>query len=115
MLDDVTIMNGLIAKNHELVQKTAEYNELLAITIEYERHYHVELHKKMLKLKADGETMAWINSVCKIDPDVADLRMKYHIADAKAKACLQAIKDCRCAIDSYRSLLAWEKATRTEL
>jgi len=108
-------MNGIILKNHELSKKTAEYEQLVQLTLEYERDYHVALHKEILKMKDAGETATFINSTVKLSPAVADLRLAYHICEAKERACLQAIKDCRCAIDSYRSLLAWEKAAKTEL
>ena len=115
MLDDITIRNAIIEKNHELVGRIQEYSELLFKQTETENEYNVAKHKKMLEMKADGETITWINSTAKLDPEVAQLRFEYHVAEAQAKACLQAIKACYTAIDSYRSLLAFEKATKTEL
>ena len=108
-------MEGIIRKNHELDAKTKEYAQLIDECAEYERAYHIALSKKAFKMKTDGESATFINAYIKGDKTIADLRFEYHVADAKAKACLQAIKDIRVMIDSYRSLLAWEKATRTEL
>ena len=115
MLSPIDIMNGITRKNHELNKKTMEYQHLIEKSLYLERDYHVALYKHMTLLKSKGETVTWINSVVKLEPEIAELRLAYHLADAEAKACLQSIKDCRCAIDSYRSLLAWEKAVKTEL
>jgi len=115
MLTPPEIMDGLIRKNHELDAKTKEYADLIDECAEHERNYHVALSKKALELKAEGESITFINLFIKGDKRIADLRFDYHVSDAKSKACLQAIKDIRVAIDSYRSLLAWEKATKTEI
>jgi hypothetical protein len=108
-------MDGLIKKNHELDAKTREYAKLLDECAECERVYHVALARKALEMKSEGQSATFINSYIKGNKNVADLRFDYHVAEAKQKACLQAIKDIRVMIDSYRSLLAWEKAARTEL
>ena len=115
MLTPIEIMDGLIKKNHELDAKTKEYADLIEECAECERVYHIALAKKALAMKADGESVTFISSYVKGDKTIADLRFDYHVAEAKTKACLQAIKDIRVMIDSYRSLLAWEKAARTEI
>ena len=115
MLPPEKIMDGIIKKNHELDAKTKEYAQLIDECVEYERAYHIALSKRAFEMKAEGETATFIANYIKGDKTIADLRFNYHLADAKAKACLQALKDIRVMIDSYRSLLAWEKATKTEL
>ena len=115
MLTPIEIMNGMIAKNHELDAKTKEYATLLDVCVECEHDYQVARAKKTLELRNNGESVTLIPTLIKTDETVADLRFMHHAAEAKSKACLQAIKDIRVMIDSYRSLLAWEKAARTEI
>ena len=57
-----------------------------------------------------------IRDLAKGDSVVAKLGYEHDIAEGVLMACRERIKDIRTGIDTYRSLLAWQKAElmRTE-
>ena len=73
----------------------------------------IAVAEKTMRLKMDGNSITLIDKLVKGDKLVSDLKLKFDIAEGVEKACLQAIKDARSAVDSYRSLLAWKKAEMT--
>ena len=107
------IMKGMAEKNRMLSQKNDEYTELVEKRAQAERAYNIAFATHMLALKAEGQSITLIPPLVKGDRVVADLKYGLDVATGVEKACLEAIKNLRGAIDTYRSLLAWMKAELT--
>jgi len=114
MITPKQIMDGMADKNRMLTQKNDEYIDLSEKRAQAERAYSVAVSKETLRQKADGQSITIIDKVVK--GSVADLKYDLDVAEGVLKACLNSIKALTIAIDTYRSLLAWQKAEmlRTE-
>lgn len=104
------IMNGMAEKNRMLTQKNAEYIELVEIRAAAEKAHSVAAAKVTLREKVGGQSITLIPVIVRGDKVVADLKYALDISEGVMKACLQSIKNLTTAIDTYRSLLAWERA-----
>ena len=104
------IMDGLSEKNRMLSQKNDEYVELVERRAQAERAYNIAFRKAVLNEKASGQSITIIDKIVKGDTTVADLKYELDVAEGVSKACLLAIKSLTLAVDTYRSLLAWQKA-----
>ena len=107
------IMDGMARKNLMLSQKNDEYLELSEKRAQAERIYNVALAACVINLKQEGFSITLINTMAKGDKHVAECKYKYDVAYGVERACLEAIKNLRGAVDTYRSLLAWLKAEMT--
>ena len=116
MITPQQIMDGMAEKNRMLTQKNGEYIDLTEKRAENERSFNKALARKMIELKIDGQNVTLIEKIAKGDDVVADLKYAMDVSEGVCKACLNAIKALTIQIDSYRSLLAWQKAEllRTE-
>jgi len=103
------IMLGMSQKNLLLQSKNEELLALSEKKAQAERDYNVAVAKKTLQLKADGHAITLINTICKGDKIVSDLKYAYDIADGVHRACLESLRDIRTAIDCYRSMLSFLK------
>ena len=106
------IMAGMKKKNLELSMKNDEYILLAEKRALCERAYNVALAAATLRLKTDGLSIGLIGTLAKADETAAKLKFEYEVSMAVEKACLQAIKSTVIGIDSYRSLLSWQKAEK---
>jgi hypothetical protein len=104
------IMDGMTAKNRMLTQKNKEYLDLSEKWAQAKKDYRVALAKEMLKLKADGIAVSASKTIAQGSLFVADSEFQMNVAEAVKNACLDAIKDIRIALESYRSLLSWLKS-----
>lgn len=104
------IMKGIQEKNRMLTIKNSEYAVLVEKRASAERDYQIALATTITKMKIDGQAATLIPNLAKGDRIVSDLKYKFDVAEGIERACLESIKDIRSAIDSYRSLLAWNKA-----
>jgi hypothetical protein len=104
------IMNGMIAKNQQLGMKVDELAGLAENMANAERDYNVAYAQKLLALKLDGCAATMSKELAKGDKAVADLLFKFRVAEAMLDACRKNIYALNTAIDTYRSLLSWEKA-----
>lgn len=104
------IINGLREKNQELSLKNDEYIRLSDAMAQAEMDYNIAYAEKILRLKADGEPVTTAKDLAKGDKYVAKLRYAYIGAEGAFNACRERIKDLRSAIETYRSLLSWQKA-----
>ncbi len=103
------MMRGMQQKNQQLTSKNTEYIELTEKYAAAKRDYNISLARKTLDLKFEKQPATLILQLAKGDPVVADLRYKRDVAKGVMDACRESIKDIRSAIDSYRSLLTWER------
>ena len=112
--DPNKIMNGMQEKNRLLTAKNDEYGGLLEKHAAAKRDYHIAYAKKVLKLKESGTPITIIKDLVKGDKHVAESCYKMDVDDGVAKACKESMADIRAALDSYRSILAWIKAEKTQ-
>jgi len=110
------IIDGLSQKNRLLTQKNDEYVALVETRAQAERAYNISVATKTVELKAEGCSVTLIDKMVKGDRVVAELKYKLDVSEGVCKACLLAIKALTSQIDTYRSLLSWNKAEllRTE-
>ncbi len=104
------MMEGMKQKNIALTQKNDEYIELSEKRAKFERVYNIALSKELIKQKLDGQSVTLIEKIAKGVTMVADLKYALDVSEGVLKACLGSIKALVTAIDTYRSLLAWERA-----
>jgi len=102
------LMNGMSQKNLLLQQKNEELLELSEMRAQAERAYNIAFAEAVLRLKTDNPATL-IPVLVKGDKDVAKLKYTMDVADGVYRACLESLKDIRTAIDSYRSMLSYEK------
>lgn len=108
-----SIMEGLTKKNRLLTSKNDEYLELAEKKAQAEKNYNIVVTQMILTAKQDGHPVTLIPKIVAGDTVVAELKFQYDVACAIERACLEAIKDIRSQIDTYRSLLSWLKAELT--
>jgi hypothetical protein len=110
MLTPNQIIAGMAEKNQMLTAKNEEYKTLVEKRADALYNYRVAVGKRVLELRIDGHSVSLVETLVRGDPICADLKRKYEIAKGIERANLESIKDLRSAIDTYRSLLAWQKA-----
>lgn len=101
------LMDGLSAKNRQLTMKNAEYLELSKKYAAAKRDYQIARAQRTLNYKMEGMAATLIPTL--VAGDIAKIGYEMDIAEGIYKACYEAIKDIRSAIDSYRSLLTWQR------
>jgi len=106
-------MAGMAQKNLMLSQKNDEYLDLVEKRAQAERAYNIAVAEKTIQLKTEGHSITLINTLVKGDKTVAKLKYEYDVAEGIEKACLNVLRNLRTAVDTYRSLLAWLKAEKT--
>jgi hypothetical protein len=104
------IMNGMQKKNQQLSAKNDELPELAESMAQAERDYNVAYAKKLLELKSDGMAISLAKEIAKGDKVIADLLFAYRVAEAVYDSCKKKIASLNTAIDTYRSLLSWQKS-----
>lgn len=103
------IIKGMQNKNLLLTQKNDEYLELSKKRAAAEKDYSIALAKTMLRLKLEGSSIGMIDKTSKGDQVVADLKYKLDVAEGVMKACKESMDNIRLAIDTYRSILTWQR------
>lgn len=103
------IMRGMSKKNLLLSQKNDELLVLSEKKAQAERDYNITTAEATLRLKREGHAITLITVLCKGDRIVADLKYSYDIADGVHKAAIESIRDVRTAVDTYRSILSFQK------
>ena len=104
------IMDGMQKKNRELSMKNDELPELAENMAQAERNFNVEYAKKILELKSEGMAITLAKEVAKGYRPIADLLFTYHVAEAVYDSAKKKIASLNMAIDTYRSLLSWQKS-----
>ena len=104
------IIDGMAEKNRLLTDKNDESEALSEKMADAERSYNKALAKRMIALKIEGQNITLIEKIAKGDDTVADLKYASDVATGVYKVSLSRIKSITIAIDTYRSLLAWQKA-----
>jgi len=103
------IMDGMAEKNRQLTMKNDEYADLIDEYANKKRNYAIALASEITSLKIDGQSVTLIPMLARGDKVVADLRYKRDVAEGVMKACRESIINIRGALDSYRSLLTWQR------
>jgi len=103
------IIKGMQQKNLLLTQKNDKYLILSEKKAMAEKEYSIALAQTILKLKLDGNPVGMIDKVAKGDSVVAKLKYQLDIAEAVMKACKESMDNVRIAIDTYRSILTWQR------
>lgn len=103
------IIRGMQAKNLELQNKVMELPDLYEAKAQAERDYLVTRAKKILQLKAEGMSVTLINQLAKGDEEVAKKKMEMEVKEAIWDACRKQIYAINTAIDTYRSILSFNK------
>lgn len=107
------IMDGLQAKNRELTRLNDEYLELQQDYAEKKRLYAISYAKKIIELRVNGSPATGAPDIARGDEIVSLDRLNKDLADSLVNTCREKIKDIRSAIDSYRSILTWLRAEKT--
>lgn len=103
------IIEGMTKKNRELQMKVDELESLAESMAQAEREYKMMYAKRLLELKGEGTPMAIITDVARGDKVVAELKFKADVQQAVFNACRERIRSINAAIDTYRSILSWNK------
>lgn len=103
------IIDGMTKKNLELQMKVEELENLAEELAQAERAYKMKYAQKLLELKDLGTQMAIITDVARGDKIVADLKFQWDIKQAIFNACRERIRSINTSIDTYRSILSWNK------
>ena len=103
------IIDGMQQKNRELSMKNDELPELAENMAQAERDYNVAYARKLLELKSDGMSVTLSKDLAKGDKYIADLLFTYRVAEAVYDSAKKKIHSLVIHIDTYRSLLSWQK------
>lgn len=104
------IMKAMVGACRKLSDKTEDYQNLQQKRAEAERLYNIAFASKVLELKGK-EAATLIPKLAAGDEKVADLKFKMDVAEAVARACKESMEALKTAINTYQSILAWERQT----
>ena len=104
------IIKGLRDKNLQLTMKESELVNLVNDMAEASRDYRIARATKTLALKSAGNPATLIQDLVKGDKYVAELKMKFLIAEGVLDACKKSIYNLQYNINSYINILSYEKA-----
>ena len=102
-------IDGLKEKNRILTQLVDEIAACAEDKANAEYSFEVAYARKIMELRADGMPATIMSKVVSGDKLVADLKLKAEIAKGIYEAKKAAIKATHVSIDTYRSLLSFEK------
>lgn len=88
-------------------QKNDEYEKLGVDRAEKERLFNIEFAKKQLTMKNSGTAVTILKAQTLGFPKIAKLKFEMDVADAKWKACLEALRGMKESIGTLRSFLTW--------
>ena len=108
MTNPEKLMNGLKDKNLELSKINGELKDLARDKAEAERDYRLARMEWTLKLREKGLAVTIIKDI--VRGKVATEKFDYDIASETYEIMKKKAWDLRTAIETYRSLLSWEKA-----
>lgn len=104
------IMNKIQACQQALTAGNAELKTLGVKKADAERKYRVELRKEILKLRQlEKQPATLINDLAKGKEEIARLRLDRDIAETNYSVCIEAMRNLRLELESYRSFLTWER------
>jgi len=103
------IMDSMQKHNLELQKKNTEIVTLATKKADAQSDYRKALAVEIARLRLKGEKVTLVETIAKGNDSVADLKVKFVIAEAEYKACLESIKGSLAALDTLRSLLTWER------
>jgi len=103
------IISGMRDKNLLLTQKNDEYKDLMGKKAEAERDYSLAYRKELMALALAGEPVTIRKEIAKGSKAVSDLKYTLDVLEGLVKACRESLENIRIAIDSYRSILTWQR------
>lgn len=88
-------------------EKNVEYEKLGVERAEVERIFNQEFAKKQLVKKNSGTAITILKAQTLGDPKISKLKFRLDVADAKWRACLEALRGLKESIGTMRSFLTW--------
>ena len=105
-MEQIEIEQGIIDNNKILYAKLKELDKAVIALAEAERAYLTAKAKKAVTLKIDGESVSLIDTLSKGDPEVADARYQYTLAESNLKALFTKIGSVRDTMSCFQSMLS---------
>lgn len=87
----IDLVTEIMLLRKELDKAIDREEELGVKMAEAEQAYNVKASQTILLMKEQGETITYINSYIKGDPEIAQLRKEYHIAEVLYKAATEKV------------------------
>jgi len=103
------IIKGMKHKNRELQTLNDQLMDLSETKAQKEREFKVLRAKKIMELKANKESVTLIPKLAEGDEEVAKAEFDFKVAESMFNIIREKIKDVRTAIDTYRSILTWQR------
>lgn len=104
------IMEKIQACQQALTAGNTELKTLGVKKADAERKYRVELRKELLRLRQlEKQPVTLIKDLAKGKEDIAALRLNRDIAETNYNVCIEAMRNLRLELESYRSFLTWER------
>lgn len=104
------IMNKIQACQQALTAGNTELKTLGVKKARAEHDYKVELRKEILRLRhIEKQPATLVNDLAKGKEEIAKLRLDRDIAETNYSVCLEAMRNLRLELESYRSFLTWER------
>ena len=106
----IELERELMQKAGWLTTKLSEQKSLVIASANAEEAYRVELAKKMIQLKLEGEKVTIISDLSRGDKVVAGLKRDRDIAKGVSDACKSSIHSLQSTMSGIQSLISAKKA-----
>ena len=103
------IISGMREKNRELSKSNDDLIDLAESMAQAKRDYAVAFSKKILDLKP-AHPATLLLDIVRGDENIAKLRFEKDVAKEVYSACRQNIKNIHMGLETYRSILTWQRA-----
>lgn len=104
------IMERITQCNAALTRGVTSIKTLSINKAKTEREYKIKKRQKILELRLQKQPATLINDLVLGDEEVADLRLKRDIAQSDYFTAIEAMQNLRLELESYRSMLTWNRA-----
>lgn len=103
------IINKITQCNIALTRGVTNIKTLSINKAKAEREYKIKKRQKILELRLKKIPATLINDLVLGDEEIADLRLKRDIANSDYFTALEAMQNLRLELESYRSILTWNR------
>ena len=103
------IMERITQCNAALTRGVISIKTLSINKAKTEREYKIKKRQKILELRLQKQPATLINDLVLGDEEVADLRLKRDIAQSDYFTAIEAMQNLRLELESYRSMLTWNR------
>lgn len=107
LLNPNLIIQRLSDMLRDIEEKNVEYEKIGIERAEKERVFNQEFAKKQLVKKNSGTAITILKAQTLGDPKIAKLKFELDVADAKWRACKEALHGMAESIGTLRSFLTW--------